>query len=56
MDETKTAAGCRVLPLPAFAIATLIERRSPPYLGKRSVIFPSTSGTLRDPDNFAAVA
>jgi integrase len=53
VDETKTAAGRRVIPLPAFAIATLTERRSLPYLGQQSVIFPSTNGTLRDPDNFA---
>jgi len=43
----------RVIPLPAFAIATLTERRNLPFLGEQSVIFPSTSGTLRDPDNFA---
>ncbi len=53
VDETKTAAGRRVIPLPAFAIATLTERRNLPYLGQQTVIFPSTSGTLRDPDNFA---
>ncbi|MGY4712862.1 site-specific integrase [Mycolicibacterium sp. CBM1] len=53
MDETKTAAGRRVIPLPAFAIVTLTERRNLPYLGQQSVIFPSTNGTLRDPDNFA---
>jgi integrase len=53
VDETKTAAGRRVIPLPAFAIATLTKRRSLPYLGQQSVIFPSTNGTLRDPDNFA---
>ncbi len=53
VDETKTAAGRRVIPLPAFAIAALSERRNLPYLGQQSVIFPSTKGTLRDPDNFA---
>ncbi|BBY62099.1 site-specific integrase [Mycolicibacterium helvum] len=53
VDETKTAAGLRVIPLPAFAIAALTERRTLPYLGQQSVIFPSTNGTLRDPDNFA---
>ncbi|MBB3750824.1 integrase [Mycolicibacterium sp. BK634] len=53
VDETKTAAGRRVIPLPAFAIKALTERRDLPYLGQQSVIFPSTSGTLRDPDNFA---
>ncbi len=53
VDETKTAAGRRVIPLPAFAIAMLTARRTLPYLGAQAVIFPSTSGTLRDPDNFA---
>jgi integrase len=53
VDETKTAAGRRVIPLPAFAIAMLTQRRNLPYLGQQSVIFPSMSGTLRDPDNFA---
>ncbi|ODR10130.1 integrase [Mycobacterium sherrisii] len=53
VDETKTAAGRRVIPLPAFAITALTERRNLPYLGQQSVIFPSTNGTLRDPDNFA---
>ncbi|WP_396928173.1 tyrosine recombinase XerC [Mycolicibacterium sp.] len=53
VDETKTAAGRRVIPLPAFAIAMLTQRRNLPYLGQQSVIFPSTTGTLRDPDNFA---
>ena len=42
-----------MIPLPAFAIATLTERRNLPCLGQQSVIFPSTSGTLRDTDNFA---
>ncbi len=52
VDETKTAAGRRVVALPSFAITALIERRKKPYLGEQSVIFPSTAGTLRDPDNF----
>ena len=46
-------AGRRVIPLPAFAVAMLSERRNLPYLGEQSVIFPSTNATLRDPDNFA---
>ena len=53
VDETKTVAGRRVIPLPAFAVAVLSERRNLPYLGEQSVIFPSTNGTLPDPDNFA---
>ena len=52
IDDTKTAAGKRTIPLPAFAITTLTERRSLPYLGEQTVIFPSTAGTLRDPNNF----
>jgi integrase len=51
MDETKTAAGRRTLPLPRFAVHMLRARRAVPY-GEQSVIFPSTAGTLRDPNNF----
>jgi integrase len=53
VDETKTAAGRRSIPLPSLAVATLTERRKTPFLGQQTVIFPSTSGTLRDPDNFS---
>jgi integrase len=53
VDEAKTDAGLRTIPLPSFAIAVLTERRKTPYLGEQAVIFPSTSATLRDPDNFA---
>ena len=52
MDETKSASGRRTLPLARFAIATLTERRALPYLGEQNLIFPSTAGTLRDPNNF----
>ena len=52
IGDTKTAAGKRTIPLPAFAITMLIERRSVPFLGEHPVIFPSTAGTLRDPNNF----
>ena len=54
VDETKTAAGRRTVPLPSFAIITLTERRGKPFLGEQSMIFPSTAGTLRDPENFGA--
>jgi integrase len=54
IDETKTAAGRRTLPLPSFAVAVLAARRSLPYLGQQSMVFPSASGTWRDPDNFRA--
>ena len=53
VDETKTAAGRRSIPLPSFAVATLTERRKTPFLGQQTVIFPSTSGALRDPENFS---
>jgi integrase len=53
IDETKSAAGRRTIPLPKFAIETLQNRRLLPYLGEQAVIFPSTAGTLRDPNNFA---
>ena len=54
VDETKTAAGRRTVPLPSFAVITLIERRKKPFLGEQLMIFPSTPGTLRDPENFGA--
>ena len=54
VDETKTAAGRRTVPLPSFAVITLTERRGKPFLGEQSMIFPSTAGTLRDPENFGA--
>ena len=37
---------------PSFAIEMLRTRRHQPYLGEQEVIFPSTAGTLRDPNNF----
>jgi len=45
-------AGLRIISLPQFAIDTLVTRRDLPYLGQQTVIFPSSAGTLRDPDNF----
>jgi integrase len=54
IDETKTAAGRRTLPLPTFAVTVLSTRRGLPYLGEQTMIFPSTVGTWRDPDNFRA--
>ena len=53
-DETKTAAGRRTIPLPQFAVLILSGRRARPYLGEQEMIFPSTAGTWRDPDNFRA--
>ena len=53
VDETKTAAGRRTIALPRFAVEALQQRRSQPYLGQHPVImFPSTAGTWRDPNNF----
>ena len=54
IDETKTAAGRRTIPLPSFATAVLAARRDIPYLGQQKLIFPSASGGYRDPDNFRA--
>ena len=52
-DETKTAAGRRTIALPRFAIDVLAARRALPFFGEHSVImFPSTAGTWRDPNNF----
>ncbi|MBV9638998.1 MAG: site-specific integrase [Mycobacteriaceae bacterium] len=53
VDETKTAAGRRTIPLPAFAVTALTERRRRPFIGEQHVIFASSTGTLRDPENFA---
>jgi integrase len=50
-DTAKTEAGLRTLP-PRFAVNLLTERRQLPFLGEQTMIFPSTSGTLRDPNNF----
>jgi integrase len=54
IDDTKTAAGRRTLPIPSFGVAVLCARRSLPYLGQQPMVFPSTAGTWRDPDNFRA--
>lgn len=52
VDETKSTAGRRTVPVPLFAVEMLRIRRRLSYLGERAVIFPSTAGTLRDPNNF----
>ena len=52
VDETKTAAGKRTLPLPSFAVDMLMARRTLSYYGEQPMIFPSTAGTWRDPNNF----
>lgn len=53
IDDTKTAAGQRTVQLPRFAIDALIARRGRDYVGDHEMIFPSTAGTFRDPNNFA---
>lgn len=52
-NDTKSAAGRRTIALPKFAIETLAARRRLPYLGEHpTIMFPSTAGTWRDPNNF----
>ncbi len=53
VEETKSVAGRRTIPLPKFAIEMLQRRKDLSYFGEQKVIFPSTAGTLRDPNNFA---
>jgi integrase len=53
VGDTKSAAGQRTVPLPQFAVEALTARRATPFLGEQKMIFPSTAGTLRDPDNFS---
>ncbi|MEE2057777.1 site-specific integrase [Rhodococcus artemisiae] len=52
VEEAKTAAGLRTIPLPLFALEVLKRRADQPQHGDLGVIFPSTAGTLRDPNNF----
>ena len=52
MDTGKTVSSRRTVALPEFAITTLKERRRMPFWGEQKMIFPSTAGTWRDPDNF----
>lgn len=53
-DSGKTDSSARTVPLPAFAIAALKARRKSDqdWRGGLPMIFPSTAGTYRDPDNF----
>lgn len=52
VEEGKSDDSLRTTPLPRFAIETLLARRQTPYYGEQPMIFPSTAGTWRDPDNF----
>lgn len=49
---TKSDAGERTIPLPRFAIEMLERRAGELHPTSDGVIFPSTAGTLRDPNNF----
>jgi integrase len=51
-DKAKTDASLRTVHLPAFAMEMLNQRRAQVTAGEREVIFPSTTGSLRDPNNF----
>ncbi|SHS37739.1 phage integrase [Mycobacteroides abscessus subsp. abscessus] len=53
-DGAKTKLSRRTVSLPKFAVEALSRRRQVPFLGERDVIFASSTGTLRDPDNFGA--
>jgi integrase len=52
LDSGKTDSSARTVQLPEFAITALVERRGRPFWGEHRMIFPSSSGTCRDPDNF----
>jgi integrase len=52
VNDTKSAAGRRTIPLPRFAADMLRIRRAAPCVGEQTIIFPSSAGTLRDPNNF----
>jgi integrase len=52
IDEAKSAASKRTLPLPQFAVDALKLRHQRPFVGELPMIFPSTAGTWRDPNNF----
>jgi integrase len=52
-QDTTKGGGARSVPLPQFAIDALHRRKSDPLrTSTADVIFPSSTGTLRDPDNF----
>ncbi|KWX22308.1 integrase [Mycolicibacterium wolinskyi] len=52
LEDAKSAAGLRTVALPKFAVDMLDERRGRAYVGEQPMIFPATSGTWRDPNNF----
>jgi hypothetical protein len=52
VDTRKTTSSRRTVPLPEFTLKLLAERRSRTFWGEQPMIFPSSSATWRDPDNF----
>jgi integrase len=52
LDTGKTASSRRTVPLPEFAISALTERRGKAFWGQQPMVFPSSAGSWRDPDNF----
>jgi site-specific recombinase XerD len=52
IDDTKSAAGKRTLPLPQFSVDALKLRQGRAFVGEQPMILPSTTGTWRDPNNF----
>jgi integrase len=52
LDSGKSASSRRIVPLPEFALTLLADRRSRAFWGEQPMIFPSSGGTWRDPDNF----
>lgn len=53
-EKGKTKSALRTVKLPGFAYAALIDRRASraDWRGELEMIFPSTAGSWRDPDNF----
>ena len=52
LETGKTDSSKRVVALPEFAMAALSGRRGRGFMGQQRMIFPSTAGSWRDPDNF----
>lgn len=50
-DHPKTASGHRTIVLPRFAVETLLRLQVNAEGNAHDVVFPSSSGTLRDPHN-----
>jgi integrase len=52
LDSGKTVSSRRTVVLPGFAVEALKARRARPFWGEQKMIFPSTTGSWRDPDAF----